>query len=81
MTKKKSKFGSDFSSFDLHLSPQFFCVFFFLLNVIHCMQLQGKRMIQTQENSKKPHFGLILAQRAPIRATKFSIQKSDFVSH
>ena len=45
------------------------------------MQLQGKRMIQTQENSKKPHFGLILAQRAPIRATKFSIQKSDFVSH
>ena len=22
------------------------------------MQLQGKRMIQTQKNSKKPHFGL-----------------------
>ena len=22
-----------------------------------CMQFQGKRMIQTRENGKKPHFG------------------------
>ena len=23
----------------------------------HCMQFQGKQMIQTQENDEKPHFG------------------------
>ena len=28
----------------------------------HCMQFQRKYMIQTQENSKKPHFGPDLGQ-------------------
>ena len=33
----------------------------------HCMQFQGKRMIQTQENNKKPHLGLIYARWIQIR--------------
>ena len=31
----------------------------------HCMQFQRKYMIQTQENSKKPHFGPDLGQLGP----------------
>ena len=31
----------------------------------HCMQFQGKRIIQTQENSEKPHFGPDLGLLGP----------------
>ena len=38
----------------------------------HCIQFQGKLMIQTQENGKKPFFGLALqAQWAHIRYMQF----------
>ena len=40
----------------------------------HCIQIQIKRMIQTQENGKKSFIlGLILAHWAQIRAAKFFI--------
>ena len=39
------------------------------------MQFQGKSMIQTQEISKKPHFGPDLGQLGPICATKFCFSK------
>ena len=42
------------------------------------MQFQGKLMIQTQENGKKPHFCPDLGPLGPI---KFLFQKSGFVSH
>ena len=45
------------------LPPQkkLFCDFYpdKMLDIVasyHCMQFQGKRMIQTQENGEKPHF-------------------------
>ena len=31
----------------------------------HCMQFQGKHMIQTQENCKKPNFGPDLGSLGP----------------
>ena len=31
----------------------------------HCMQFQGKHVIQTQENGKKPHFGPDLVSLGP----------------
>ena len=31
----------------------------------HCMQFQGKRMIQTQENGKRPYFVVDLGSLAP----------------
>ena len=34
-----------------------------MLNIVasyHCIQFEGKRIIQTQENGEKPHFGLDL---------------------
>ena len=31
----------------------------------HCMQFQGKLMIQTQENDEKPHFGSDLGLLCP----------------
>ena len=63
---KKSDFGPDFHLFGPNLGTQnFFCGFYFyyMLNIVasyHCIQFEGKRMIQTQENGKKPHFGLDL---------------------
>ena len=37
----------------------------------HCMQFQGKCMIQTQENDEKPHFEPDFGPLAQIRAAKF----------
>ena len=31
----------------------------------HCIQFQGKRIIQTQTNGKQPHFGLPLGPLDP----------------
>ena len=48
------------------------------------MQFQGKLMIQTQENSKKPHFGLHLApfsQNSGHTIFFFFFQKSGLVSY
>ena len=42
-----------------------------ILGSYHRIQFQGKRMIQTQENSKKTHFGPDLAHWAQIQATNF----------
>ena len=41
----------------------------------HRMQFQRKRMIQTQENDKETHFGLIYARLSQIRSIRhfFSI--------
>ena len=56
----------------------------------HCMQFQGKHMIQTQENGEKPHFGPNLGQLGPIGRAIFLFifffyffffQKSGFASH
>ena len=47
------------------------------------MQCQGKRMIQTQENGKKPHFGPDLGPLGPNSGRQFFsfFQKSASVSH
>ena len=50
----------------------------------HCMQFQGKLMIQTQENVKKTHSGPDLGPLGPNSGHHFIFfffQKSDFVSH
>ena len=62
--------------------PNFFRRFFlyYTLEIVasyHCMQFQGKRIIQIQENREKPHFRAVLAHCA----AKISFQKSGFVSH
>ena len=48
----------------------------------HCMQFQKKLMLQTQENSKKPHFGPDLGRLVPHSVCKnFFPRKSGFVSY
>ena len=37
----------------------------------HCIQFQGKLLIQTQENGEKPHFGPDLWPFGPIRGSRF----------
>ena len=37
----------------------------------HCMQFQGKIIMQTQENGKKPHFGPNLGPLGQIWADNF----------
>ena len=48
----------------------------------NCMQFQEKRLIQTQENGQKPHFGSDLD---PLGSNSdhqiFFLQKFGFVSH
>ena len=48
----------------------------------NCMQFQEKRLIQTQENGEKPHFGSDLD---PLGSNSdhqiFFLQKFGFVSH
>ena len=44
---------------NLILAPKIFLQVLPLLGIVtsyHCMQFQGKLMIPTQENDKKPHF-------------------------
>ena len=41
-----------------------------------CMQFQGKRMIQTQENGKKPHFGPDLGLLGPNSGRQFFFLKN-----
>ena len=36
-----------------------------ILASYHCLQFQGKRIIQTQENDKKTHFGTDLGPFGP----------------
>ena len=53
--------------------PNFFRRFFlnYTLEIVasyHCMQFQGKRIIQTQENREKPHFR---ADFGPLRRQNF----------
>ena len=47
----------------------------------HHMQFQGKIMIQTQENGKKPHFGPHLGLMGPNLHCQIFFQKSGFVSN
>ena len=42
----------------------------------HCMQFQGKLMIQTQEDGKKPYLGPDLARWARIWAANFFFFKN-----
>ena len=46
----------------------------------HRMQFQRKRMIQTQENDKETHFGLIYARWSQIRSIRHFFQYSGFIS-
>ena len=41
----------------------------------HCMQFQGKRIIQTQENGKKPYLGPDLGPLRKNSGRQFSFQK------
>ena len=52
----------------------------------HCLQFQEKRMIQTQENGKKPYFGPDLGPFGRISGHQifyfyFFFQKSGLVNH
>ena len=59
--------GPIFSRLTQIWSTNFFSWVLPLLDVTtyHCMQFQGKRMIQTQENGKKPYFGTDLGPLGP----------------
>ena len=49
-----------------------------MLNIVasyHCMQFQGKRIIQTQENGKKPYLGPDLGPLRKHSGRQFSFQK------
>ena len=46
----------------------------------HRMQFQRKRMIQTQENDKETHFGLIYARWSQIQSIRHFFQYSGFIS-
>ena len=41
----------------------------------HCIQFQGKPIIQTQENGKKPHFGPDLGPSNPNSSRQISFSK------
>ena len=47
-----------------------------ILGSYHRIQSEGKRMIQTQGNSKKTHFGPDLAHWVQIQATIFFYKTS-----
>ena len=47
----------------------------------HRMQLQGKRIIQTQENVEKPHFGPASGTLVPNWGRQSFFQNFDFVSY
>ena len=47
----------------------------------HCMQFQKKRIIQTQENDKKPHSAPDLGMLIPNLGCQFFLEKCGFASH
>ena len=57
--KRKPNFGPNFGLFGPNLGPKIVFRGFYLYLMLdfvasyHCMQFQGKRMIQTQKNDKK----------------------------
>ena len=60
--------------------PKFlFCGFYlhWILDIVasNCMQFQGKRMIQPQENGKKPNFGPGLGPLGPNSGCHFFLKK------
>ena len=68
---KKPNFRPGFSLFCPNLDPKNFLHRFYryeMLDIVtscHCIQFQGKLIIQTQENGKKPHFGPDLVLLGP----------------
>ena len=55
---------------------------YYIVTSYHCMQFQGKRMIQTQLNDKKLHYGPDLGRLYPnLSCQSFFFQKPSFVSH
>ena len=55
---------------------------YYMLDIVasyHCMQFQGKLMIQTQENCEEPHFGPDLGLLDPNLGGDIFFQKSGFV--
>ena len=82
------KWWKTFFPFGPNLGPQFFFRGFYLDQMLetvacyNCMQFQEKRLIQTQENGEKPHFGSDLD---PLGSNSnhqiFFLQKFGFVSH
>ena len=71
---KKTNFGSNF---DPNLATNFFWILPLpdvMLNIVascHRIQFQGKCMIQTQKNGKKPHVGSDLRPLHPILGRQF----------
>ena len=71
---KKTNFGSNF---DPNLATYFFWilplpdVILDILASYHRIQFQGKCMIQTQKNDKKPHVGSDLRPLRPILGRQF----------
>ena len=68
---KKPNFNPNFSSFGPNVDSQKFFRNFYLYCMLdlfasyHCLQIQGKLMIQTQENGVKSHFGPNLGPLSP----------------
>ena len=55
-----------------------------MLNIVanhHCMQFQGKIMIQTQENGRKPHFGPDLSDLCQIYLFCFLLHAKIIMNH
>ena len=47
----------------------------------HCMQFQGKLIIQSQEDGEKPHFGSNLGPSGPNSGHIFFFSKSGLPDH
>ena len=79
---EKPNFGLDFGSFGPNLELQNFSRGFYpyqMLDIVvsyHCMQFQGKLMIQTQENGKKPNFGPNLSPLNRNSSRQFFFRKN-----
>ena len=57
------------------LALHFFSQVLPLLDVRHCIQFQGKLIIQTHQNDKKPHFGPDLGSLDPNSGRRFLFSK------
>ena len=58
----------------------YLCLVLDIVASYHCMQFQGKCMIQTQENGETPIFGPDLGPLGKFGLSLFFLQESGFVS-
>ena len=78
--KKPPNFGPGFGLLSSKFEPK--KAFSSVLPLLHYRKLsKTKRMIQTQENSEKPHFRSDLGPLSPNSGHQFFFQKSGFVSN